>query len=196
MDAALKIPVRMSVEEFLAWTPSDHRHWQLVDGEPQAMAPPNRTHGAIQGELIRMIGNHLLNSGSACSVIGTPGVIPRVQSETNMRVPDLAATCADYQADESAITDPVLVVEILSPSNQAETWRNVWAYTTIPTVAEILAVRSTRIEAELLRRLADGNWPKEPQILRGGDTLDLSSIGLSIALDALYATSSLRARGP
>ncbi len=121
MVAALKIPVRMSVDEFLAWTPSDHQFWQLVDGEPQAMAPPNRTHRAIQGELISLIRNHLLERGSPCSVVGTPGVIPRVQSETNMRVPDLAVTCSDYQTEESAITDPVLVVEVLSPSNQAET---------------------------------------------------------------------------
>jgi Uma2 family endonuclease len=90
------------------------------------------------------------------------------------------------------ITDPVLLVEILSPSNEAETWRNVWAYTTIPTVAEILAVRSTRIEAELLRRLPDGNWPKEAPVFHAGDALTLPSIGFTVAVDALYQTSSLR----
>jgi Uma2 family endonuclease len=84
------------------------------------------------------------------------------------------------------VPDPVLLVEVLSPSNEAETWRNVWAYTTIPTVVEILAVRSTRIEAELLRRLPDGNWPKQPEILGLGDRLTLTSIGFSIVLDAFY----------
>ena len=63
---------KMNADEFLVWAPSDHKRWQLVDGEPQAMAPPNRTHGAIQGELIRLIGNHLMERGSPCSVIGTP----------------------------------------------------------------------------------------------------------------------------
>jgi Uma2 family endonuclease len=91
------------------------------------------------------------------------------------------------------VADPVLLVEILSPSNEAETWRNVWAYTTIPSVGEILTVRSTRIEAELLRRLPDGTWPKEPQILRAGDDLTLTSIGFGVALTACYQTSSLRA---
>ena len=50
-------------------------------------------------------------------------------------------------------------------------------------------MRSTRIEAELLRRLPDGNWPKEPDILRAGDDLTLSSIGFAVALDGFYQTS-------
>jgi hypothetical protein len=37
-----------------------------------------------------------------------------------------------HDEEESALTDPVLLIEILSPSNQAETWANVWAYATIP----------------------------------------------------------------
>jgi hypothetical protein len=85
----------------------------------------------------------------------------------------------------------VLLVEILSPSNEAQTWRNVWTCTTIPSVTEILAVRSTRIEAELLRRLPDGNWPKQPEIFGSGDRLTLASIGLSLLPDAFYVTSSM-----
>ena len=190
MVAALKIPVRMSVDEFLAWTPSDHQFWQLVDGEPQAMAPPNRTHGAIQGELISLIRNHLMERGSPCSVIDTPGVIPRVQSDINIRVPDLAVTCAGYQAEETAITDPVLVVEILSPSNQAETWRNVWAYTSIPSVQEILIVHTAAIGAELLRRNPDGTWPERPHVVEQGE-LALDSIDFRVPLTALYRTTRL-----
>jgi Uma2 family endonuclease len=121
----------MTVAEFLAWNPPSAQLWQLVDGEPQAMAPANRTHGAIQNELGSLIRNHLAECSSPCSVVATPGVIPRVQSETNLRVPDLAVTCSGYNTEESALADPVLLIEILSPSNQVETWANVWAYTTM-----------------------------------------------------------------
>jgi hypothetical protein len=48
-------------------------------------------------------------------------VIPRVQSETNVRIPDLAVACSGYDAGESALRDPVSPIEILSPGNQAET---------------------------------------------------------------------------
>ena len=190
MTAALKIPVRMTVAEFLAWNQPEGQIWQLVDGEPQAMAPANRTHGAIQGELGGLVRDHLRDRGSPCSLVVTPGVIPHVQSDTNIRVPDLAVTCSGYETEETALTDPVLLVEILSPSNQAETWANVWAYTTIPSVQEILVVKTAAIGAELLRRNADGTWPKQPLSIASGDVI-LESIGFQVALTALYRTTRL-----
>jgi hypothetical protein len=38
MIALPKIPIRMTVAEFFAWTPPTADAWQLVDAEPQAMA--------------------------------------------------------------------------------------------------------------------------------------------------------------
>ncbi len=190
MTAVLKIPIRMTVAEFLAWDPPGGQTWQLVDGEPQAMAPANRAHGAIQAELSGLIREHLRERGSPCSVVVTPGVIPHVQSDTNMRVPDLAVTCSGYENEETALTDPVLLIEILSRSNQAETWANVWAHTTIPSVQEILIVRTAAIGAELLRRNADGAWPKQPTTIESGD-LTLQSIHFRLPLTALYRTTRL-----
>ena len=190
MSALPKIPVRMTVAEFLAWNPSTPQLWQLVDGEPQAMAPASRTHGAIQSELGGLIRNHLAESGSPCSVITTPGVIPHVQSDTNVRIPDLAVTCSGYDTEESVLTDPVLLIEILSPSNQAETWANVWTYTTVPSVREILVIKTASMGAELLRRTPDGSWPEQPLILADGE-LALQSIGFRIPLAAVYRTTRL-----
>jgi len=190
MTAVLKIPVRMTVAEFLAWNPPGPEIWQLVDGEPQAMAPANRTHGAIQGVLARLIGNHLNDRASPCSLIVTPGVIPHVQADTNMRVPDLAVTCSGYVTEETALTTPVLLIEILSPSNQAETWANVWAYTTIPSVREIVVMRTASIGAELLRRNMDGTWPKRPTSIESGE-LTLESIGFRVMLPDIYRTTRL-----
>ncbi len=191
MIAVLKIPIRMTVAEFLAWNPPGGQTWQLVDGEPQAMAPANRTHGAIQNELGRLISNHLAERKSHCTAVTTPGVIPHVQSDTNMRVPDLAVTCSAYETEETALTDPVLLVEILSPSNQAETWANVWAYTTIPSVHEILVVEAATVGAELLRRNSDGTWPKQPVRIEKGDEVTLECIGFRVPLTSLYRTTRL-----
>jgi len=191
MNALPKIPYHMSVAEFLVWNAPAPLLWQLVDGEPQAMAPASRTHGAIQNELGRLIANHFAEQESPCSVIATPGVIPRVQSETNFRIPDLAVTCSGYDTEESALTDPVLLIEILSPSNQAETWANVWTYTTIPSVKEILILKTAVIGAELLRRDPDESWPKQAQRLEASDILILDSIGLRLPLAAAYRTTRL-----
>lgn len=190
MTAALKIPVRMTIAEFLAWNPPGGQEWQLVDGEPQAMAPANRTHGAIQSELALLIGAHLRDRRSPCTVVVTPGVIPNVQSDTNIRIPDLAVTCSAYEREETALTDPVLLIEILSPGNQAETWSNVWTYTTIPSVHEILVVKTAGIGAELLRRNADGTWPKRALTIESGEFV-LECIDFRAFIEALYRTTRL-----
>lgn len=44
------------------------------------------------------------------------------------------------------MSDPVLLMEILSPSDAQQTWANVWAYATIPSVTEILVVSGTASE--------------------------------------------------
>ncbi len=86
--------------------------------------------------------------------------------------------------------DPVLLVEVLSPSNAAETYESVRAYATLPSVKEILVVQSTRIEIEVLLRGADGNWPANPTNVNGGQ-LRLESIGTGIAVADIYANTHL-----
>lgn len=196
MNVALpKTPLvsRMTVAEFLAW-PADPTGaiWQLIDGEPTAMAPPSETHGAIQSEIGGLLRNHLLDRGLPCRVVTTPGVTPRVRAAWNVRVPDLAVTCRRIDPRERLMTEPVLVVEILSPSNEAETWSNVWAYTTIPSVQEILVVQSIEIGAELLRRSPDGTWPADfERIASPGGRVRLDSVGAEFAASAFYRTTEL-----
>ena len=88
------------------------------------------------------------------------------------------------------LPDPVLPIEILSPSNQSETWGNVWTYTTIPSVQEILVLCSSSIRADLLRWRPDGSWPEQPESVADG-TLTLESIGFEVELAALYRTTRL-----
>ncbi len=190
MSASAKIPVFMTVDEFLAWDSADDARYQLVDGIPQAMAPTSNTHGLLLGILRRLIGNHLAAHGRACDVVVAPGVVPHLLSDHNFRIPDLAVTCEPLVPGPTTLADPVLIVEILSPSNQAETWRNVWAYTSIPSVREILILRSDRRAAEVLRRGPDGGWPSEPVPVADG-RLDLTSIDFSVKLAHLYARTGL-----
>ena len=186
-------PTGMTVIEFLDWDSGDTsgRLWQLCDGQPQAMAPTSVPHGAIQGELAGLLRDHLRQTGSRCRMIVTPGVVPRVRSADNVRIPDLAVTCVPPAADQRLLEQPVLLVEILSPSNRRETWSNVWSYATIPSVAEILVVSSLAVSADLLRRQPDGTWPEQARRLGPEDTLELASIGLSVPLTALYVTSGV-----
>ncbi len=183
-------PSRMTVEEFLDW-PGDGsgRKFELVDGEPRAMAPTSVTHGIIQATLTCLLGNHL--AGTGCYVVVAPGIIPRVRSEANMRVPDVAVSCESDDRGLRALAEPALLVEILSPSNEAETRENVWAYTTIPTVREILLLHSTRIAAELIRREPDGSWPANPRLVGADAVLFVESLDFSCLLAAIYEDTHL-----
>jgi Uma2 family endonuclease len=125
-----------------------------------------------------------------CRVITTPGVIPRGKSDTNVRIPDLGVTCSPIRVS-GTLPDPLLLIEILSPSNEAKTRANVWAYISIPTVREVLLLSSTAIRAELLRRDAEAAWPDMPEMVTGTQPLRLDSIGFEVMLSDLYATSSL-----
>jgi Uma2 family endonuclease len=189
MVAFAQIPVRMTVEEFLRWDSGDDR-FELVDGEPRAMAPAGAIHGFLQNELGRLIGNHLRASHISCDAVANPGVVPHLLSDHNVRVPDLAVTCAPLLPGQAILADPVLMVEILSPSNQAKIWANVWTYTSIPSVQEIVILRSDRRGAELLRRSSAGGWPERPTTIVGGE-LHLHSIGLRLELAELYARTGI-----
>jgi Uma2 family endonuclease len=182
----------LSVAEFLAWDSGDRsgRPWQLCDGVPVAMAPATEPHGAIQAELSRLIGNHLVEIASRCRVITEPGVVPRIRATDNVRIPDLAVTCGP-PSSERLLPEAIVLIEILSPSNADETWANVWTYTTMPSVAEIVVISSTVIAAHLLFRATDGSWPEQAQQIGPGDDLMLPSIGFRVPLTAAYRTTTL-----
>lgn len=187
-------PTGMTVAEFLAWDGEPGARYELVDGQPRAMAPASITHGILQSTLARLLGNHLATRPGGCQVVTAPGVQPRVRSDHNLRIPDLGVTCGLDEPGLRTLPEPLLLIEILSPSNEAETWQNVWAYTTLPTVAEILVLRTSAVAADLLRRQPDGSWPESPLRVAGDETLGLESIGYRATLSDLYAGTHLARR--
>ena len=186
MNTAIRrnVPHHMTVDEFIAWV-GDGR-WQLVDGEPRAMAPANATHGIIQANVAYTLTPHLRDAGSPCRAVTEPAIVPRVRARSNMRVPEVAITCSQIDAGQLALPDPLLVVEILSPTNEQETWENVWTYVSIPSVQEIPVLRSASIAADVLRRRTDGTWPEEPIQIGQVATLRLECIDLTCRLGEFH----------
>ncbi len=191
-DVLDRSPKTMTVAEFLDW-PGDGtgRKFQLVDGELRAVSPGSATHGTIQMTLGGLIGNVLIAAGGRCRVVGEPGVITQVQPHLNMRVPDLGISCTPDAPGQRTLPDPIVLIEVLLPGNATDTWDNVWAYTTIPSVREIVVVHSTRVLAEVLRRGPDGSWPKEPDKVVREDTLRLDSIDFACPMPDIYAQTHL-----
>jgi Uma2 family endonuclease len=178
----------MTAAAFLDWqTPDGSDRWELIDGIPRAMAPPSDRHGLIHAETGRLIGNHLAAQRPECRVSIGSGLRP---NDYNVRIPDITVACG-RRLDDRLLAEPIVVVEILSPSNANDTWGNVALYTMMPSVREILVIYSVEIRASLLRRKADGSWPDDPLPLKMGDTVTLESLGFTNPMAAFYRTSGL-----
>ena len=181
----------MTVSQFLDWAPAQSGSWRLVDGVPQAMAPGSRVHGSIQAEFARLLGNWLLDRCPGCVVVTEPGIVPRVSASNNYRVPDLAVTCSPDLDQRQEVENPIVIIEILSPGNRAQTWMNVWAYSTIPSLNEIIVVHSDMMKAVVLRKQPDGQWPVSGTVLEPEDELQLQSFGFQTSVSSLYRTTRL-----
>lgn len=198
MSNAARLDPPMTVEEFQDWVPEpglEGWRWQLIDGTPVGMAPTSNAHGAIQSRTSTIIDMHLQKLGR-CLVITTPGVIPKKRSKINQLVPDLGVSCADQPMTDNTIRDPILLVEILSPSNEGITRGNVYAYQTILSVQEILVLNSRKVAGTLHRRDEQGEWPDDPDELDAQSTVELRCIDLKAALAAFYGSSGLVGPAP
>ena len=188
MSIAFKLPDLMTVEEFLRWKGGDPGIiYELVDGVVRAQDPASDTHNMIFGNLHGDIRNHLRAHRPHCRVVPTAGIQPRLRAAWNWRVPEFAVTCTPNRRDVHATEGAILVVEVLWPTNGNDTWGNVPLYASLPTVTEILLVESTKVAGHLLRREADGSWPKDPTPLAAGAIVELQSIGLELPLAEAYA---------
>jgi Uma2 family endonuclease len=192
MEARSKPAARMTVADFLEWDTGGHQgKLELVDGLVRAMSPATDTHALIQANIAGLVWSHLKTGGSPCRMRIEPAVGTRVRAQYNLRVPDVGVTCAPNISGNKLMPDPILLIEVLSPGNASDTWDNVWAYTTIPSVQEILIVHSTRVMVELLRRGADGAWPVDPEPIEAGGALRLASIEAAWPIEEVYAGTHL-----
>ena len=182
----------MTKDDFLAW-PGDGtgRTYQLVDGEVRAVSPGSTTHAAIQANLVYWLVGAARTGGSGLRVVTEGAINPGLNAATNVRVPDVAVTAAPDQRGEQVVSDPILIVEILSPGNQDDTRDNIRAYATLPSVQEMAVLSSTRLQAEVHRRDEGGAWRADPEVIGAGERLRLASIGLDIPLVEAYAGTYL-----
>ena len=176
----------MTVEEFFAWDGGGHvGKLELVEGIVRAMAPASADHSFIQGNIVTAIKNHLRATGSRFRTGPEAPVVPPLHAYKNARVPDVAVTCAPPSGSK-VFEDPILIVEVLSPSNENETWESITALAGLLALKEILVVQSTFVEAEVYTRDATGAWPNEPVITRAGGTVRLTSIDLDLPMSEVY----------
>ncbi|HEU0285388.1 MAG TPA: Uma2 family endonuclease [Sphingomicrobium sp.] len=169
-----------SLDEFLGFDNGTDTRYELFEGQIVAMAPASDVHGALVARLAVRIGAGLR---PPCELVIEAGIVPPERADSWYQA-DLAVTCAGLTGQQY-LTEPVLIVEVLSPSTATtDRERKLPDYRAIPSLQDILVVSSSEPRIEHYRREADG-W--KIYDLRGTGTLRLEALGISLDLHELYA---------
>jgi Uma2 family endonuclease len=185
------LPEPMTADEFFDM-PDDGTDvkYELVDGYLVAMAPTSPVHSLLQAKLAYLISSHLKTNNSPCWVGTETGVQPVIKKNTNVRIPDLGVSCTPLTLEDKSMQKPVLLIEVLSPSNAKATQANLWMYASMASVQEVLLVHTKGARLELFRRHSDGQLA-EAIIADVGQSVRLESIDMDLAVDELYGNTPL-----
>ncbi len=179
--AALELP--LSADEFLAWDARQSVKHEFVAGEVFAMAGAEKAHVAVSLNVAMVLRQHL--RGSPCSTFIADTKL-RVDAADAFYYPDVIVTCsAADAADPITVRQPVLLVEVLSPSTAAyDRGAKFAAYRQLPTLREYLLVDPDTRRCDLYRLGADGLWVLHP--FDPGQAVQLASVALEIPAATLW----------
>ena len=110
-------PKKMSADEFLAWAQgwAEGERYELDDGELIRMASERARHALAKGEVYAQLRAAIRDAGVQGQVF--PDGMAVVVDERTVYEPDaLLRLGSPVDGDTVKITDPLLVVEVLSPS--------------------------------------------------------------------------------
>jgi Uma2 family endonuclease len=176
---------RYTYADYLAVERDSGMKHEYEDGAIVAMAGGSRRHNALASRISAALEN-----------ARRPGCVA-FQSDQRVRVlatgkatyPDASLVCGPLQGDPAdpsgpTITNPALIVEVLSPSTEEEDRGGKWQhYQLIPSLQEYVLVSQSQRRVERFRRLEDGGWEYRDA---GEGVVQLQS-GAALDLDRLYA---------
>jgi Uma2 family endonuclease len=108
-EAAEKL---MTVAEFPTWNDGTDTRYELIDGRAVAMAPVAPSHSVIVANLGATLHGNLR---APCYAGASAGVVPPECDDT-FYVADLIVSGTPLHVGMSAIPQPLVVIEVLSPS--------------------------------------------------------------------------------
>jgi Uma2 family endonuclease len=169
-----------TLEEFLAFDDGTDTSYQLFEGRIVAINLPLRGQAALVARLAQIVGDQLR---APCEAALGAGMVPTNRRNSWYKA-DLIVTCTPGNYQDQFIAEPVLVVEVLSPTTSATDFsRKLPDYQQIPSMRDILLVSSMERLMWHWRREPDG-WVEDTH--RGPATVRLSGLPVSIAMADLY----------
>src|SRR5712691_1949371 len=108
---------RMNVDQFLAWAAEQPGRYELFNGEVYAMSPEGAGHAKVKFAVQTALATGIRARGLACHML-PDGMTVRVDAATAYE-PDALIYCGEDVAPPALeIPNPVIVVEMLSPSTR------------------------------------------------------------------------------
>jgi len=186
MGLAQRNPELYTPEEYLALErQADARH-EFLDGEIYAMAGGSKRHNSISVNVIRLLGNQLLEND--CSVYGSDMRV-KITSTGKYTYPDVVAVCGEeFFEDESEDTllNPMLLVEVLSQSTEAyDRGGKFEYYQTIPSFSEYVLIAQEPFRVEQFVRKESNVWTYF-EFRQPDETVKLHSIDCELTLRDIY----------
>jgi Uma2 family endonuclease len=174
-----------TVAEFEAWHARQPERWEFVDGRPRLMAPASMKHSIIKRNAFRALDQALADSGCEVLVDG-----PQILMDEISAIPDVVVTCAPIDLSTPAVAEPVIIVEVMSPSSEADdTLRKWFSYRKIASLKHYLVIAQDRRLIQIHSRAGD-LW-RERFVSEGAIEADDPLLRVEVA--ALYAATDVAA---
>jgi Uma2 family endonuclease len=179
-------PIVSFAEYLVAELASPTKH-EFLDGEVFAMAGGSPEHAALAASVSGQLGAAL--RGQACRVYSSDLRI-RIEETNVVFYPDVSVVCGTLETsslDPDAATNPVVIVEISSPTTEAfDRGAKAAHYRRLPSLREYVLVAQDRRHVEVHSRNAAGIW----EIHEAGDgmatSVALPSLGIALDVGAIY----------
>ncbi len=163
---------------------TDIRH-EWWDGVAIAMAGSTPRHSAISSNVQSRLANGL--RGSECREYNSDLGIRSLTTD-RLTYPDVSVVCGEltvHPSDDRGVTNPSIIVEVLSPSTEATDRGNkLQHYMGIESVQHILLVTTQGEERVEHYQRTDLGWLFTSH--HPGDTVKIDAIGVSLAVDDVY----------
>jgi Uma2 family endonuclease len=173
---------KLTLAEFMGWEQAQTDRHEFWRGEIFAMVGATARHNRVILNLASRINDHL--DGTSCQVFAEN---MKVQlANEGILYPDVMVTCGTAVAgDEQCVTDPKLIVEVLSPSTKGYDKRDKFIlYRTLTSLREYVLIDPVNRQVEVFTLAEAGSWLLTDQTTVG--VLSLQSIDLALEFDQLF----------